>query len=159
MRTRYVISLLSVYLLSLVFATTGWAHAGRRFEVKTESVGSLEKLYALGYSSGGVDDGGGVTRSYSNAIHDQRTNSTKALRAARRLCRLRRRSAAGRAPRRKAAARPRRVQKRRLHARRRGPLGRCFGTVRRGVSDRRRARSVGAPRAASPSFAGVRQVF
>jgi len=74
MRTRYVISLLSVYLLSLVFATTGWAHAGRRFEVKTESVGSLEKLYALGYSSGGVDDGGGVTRSYGNAIHDHWSN-------------------------------------------------------------------------------------
>ncbi len=74
MRTRYVMALLSVCVLCLAFATAGWAHVGRRFEVKTESVGSLEKLYALGYSSGGVDDGGGVTRSYRNAIHDHWSN-------------------------------------------------------------------------------------
>ena len=74
MRTRYVMALLSVCVFSLGVATTGWAHVGRRFEVKTESVGSLEKLYTLGYSSGGVDDGGGVTRSYRNAIHDHWSN-------------------------------------------------------------------------------------
>lgn len=50
------------------------AHVGRRLEVKTETIGSQEKLYALGYSSGGVDDGGGLIRPYRNAIHDHWSN-------------------------------------------------------------------------------------
>ena len=50
------------------------AHAGRRFEVKTEQSGGMEKLYAQGYNSSGTDDGGGVTRSYTNAIHDHWSN-------------------------------------------------------------------------------------
>ena len=50
--------------------TLCFGHAGRRFEVKTESDGGMEQLYAQGYNSSGTDDGGGVTRAYTNVIHD-----------------------------------------------------------------------------------------
>ena len=51
-----------------------FAHTGRRLEVKTELDGGMEKLYAQGYNSSGTDDGGGVTRSYTNVIHDHWSN-------------------------------------------------------------------------------------
>lgn len=46
------------------------AHDGHRFEVEVHN----NKLYAQGYISSGIDDGGGVTRPYFNVIHDQWTN-------------------------------------------------------------------------------------
>ena len=65
------------WILFAILLTVGFAlpaicaaHSGRRFEVKTDVDGGLEKLYAQGYNSSGTDDGGGVTRSYTNAIHD-----------------------------------------------------------------------------------------
>ena len=64
--------ILFAILLTIGFALPAIcaAHSGRRFEVRTDVDGGLEKLYAQGYNSSGTDDGGGVTRSYTNAIHD-----------------------------------------------------------------------------------------
>ena len=65
-----------IAMMSIAFAFPGlcMAHAGRRFEVKTEQTGGMEKLYVQGYNSSGSDDGGGVTRPYTNSIHDHWSN-------------------------------------------------------------------------------------
>ena len=70
--TECTLTILALMLISV--PSLCFAHAGRRFEVKTEFDGGMEKLYAQGYNSSGTDDGGGVTRSYSNVIHDHWSN-------------------------------------------------------------------------------------
>jgi len=53
-----------------VLASSSLAHDGRRFEIKVVN----DQLVAQGYISTGVDDQGGVTRPYYNALHDHWTN-------------------------------------------------------------------------------------
>ena len=66
--------LLSFTVIFIFGPSIGFAHTGRRLEVKTELDGGMEKLYAQGYSSSGTDDGSGVTRPYINVIHDHWSN-------------------------------------------------------------------------------------
>ncbi len=66
--------LLPCMVIFIFGASICLAHTGRRLEVKTELDGGMEKLYAQGYNSSGTDDGGGVTRSYTNVIHDHWSN-------------------------------------------------------------------------------------
>ena len=72
MRINCFICIVTMTAVTLGLTLSGrcMAHTGRRFEVKTKQTGGMEKLYAQGYNSSGADDGGGVTRSYTNAIHD-----------------------------------------------------------------------------------------
>ena len=72
--TKFGYICIATMSLALAFPGLCLAHAGRRFEVKTVQTGGMEKLYAQGYNSSGTDDGGGVTRPYTNSIHDHWSN-------------------------------------------------------------------------------------
>ena len=60
-----LVKTLTAALLAGAAVTTANAHDGRRMEIKV--VGG--QLVGQGYISNGVDDGGGTTRTYVNAIH------------------------------------------------------------------------------------------